>query len=81
MFQIVTEIQAKNVKIWIRGHGQKLKQAELLFLNATLRMDLFYNPTKYHLNILNGCRVMLRKQNVDARPSALLFAHPVTFII
>ena len=26
----------------------KRRQAELLFLHAALRVDLFYKPTKYH---------------------------------
>ena len=39
----------------------KPRLAELSFLHLTLRIDLFYNPTKYHLNILNGFSVMLRK--------------------
>ena len=29
-----------------------MKKAELSFLHATLRVDLFYSPTKYHLNNL-----------------------------
>ena len=33
---------------------KKWSQAELSLLHATRRIDQFYNPTKYHLNISNG---------------------------
>ena len=32
--------------------NRKRRYAELSFLYATLVIDLFYNPTKYHSNIL-----------------------------
>ena len=41
------------------------RQAELSFLCITLRIDLFYNPIKYHSNILNGFEVGLRKPIVE----------------
>ena len=52
----------------------KQREAELSFLYIALRVDLCYNPTKYHSNISNGFGVMLRKPTVDARPTA--FAPP-----
>ena len=53
-----------------RDMNRKQRQAELSFMFATLRIDLYYNPVKYHLNVSNGCGVMLRKPIVDARPAA-----------
>ena len=41
---------------------RKRRQAELSFLCMILHTDLFYNPTKCHLNISNGFGVMLRNQ-------------------
>ena len=41
------------------------RQAELPFLCMTLRIDLFYNPTMYHSNILKGFEVGLRKPIVE----------------
>ena len=46
---MVIDIQAGNkVNIWIRGHKQNMKKAELSVLHVTLSIDLFYNSTKYH---------------------------------
>ena len=45
----------------------------LSFLHAILRTDLFYNPTKYHRNISNGCGVMLRKPVVSPAADVHLF--------
>ena len=49
---------------------RKWRQAELSFLYVTLHTDLFYNLTKFYPNLSNGCRVMLQKPIVDARPNA-----------
>ena len=57
--ELHTEIQARNeVKITrgggVGGGGERdiirkcRSQADLLFLHTTLRIGLFYNPTKYH---------------------------------
>ena len=53
------------------------RRTELSLLYATVRIGLFYKPTKYHSNVLNGCGVMLWQPIVDAR----LTARPPTFII
>ena len=46
-----------------------MKISRVVILYPTLRVDVFYNPTKDHSNILNSFRVMLRKPIVDARPT------------
>ena len=56
---MVAQLRSRNeneVKIWNRGHNLKTKKkkkkkkekTELLFLHATLKIDLFFNLTKYH---------------------------------
>ena len=47
----------------------KGKKSRDFILAPAFRIDLFNNPTKYHLNISNDCRIMLRKLNIDARPT------------
>ena len=48
---------------------RKSGQAELSSLHATLHIDLLYNLTKYHLNISNGCGVMLWQWNLNTCPN------------
>ena len=49
---MVTELYSRNEnevkKIRSGDIIRKQRYAELLFLYATLRVDLFYKPTKYH---------------------------------
>ena len=50
--------------------------SRVVIIACALRINLFYNPTMLHLNIPNGCRVMLRKRNVRARPANRPAARP-----
>ena len=55
------------------------RQAELSFLCMTLCIDLFYNPSKYHLNhlnILSYFGVMLRKPIVEIYGSGDIISKP-----
>ena len=55
-------LQKPIVEIYRSGDIiMKPRLAELSFLHLTLRIDLFYNPTKYELKYFNGCGVMFQK--------------------
>ena len=52
---------------------RKRRKAELSFLFAALRADLFYYPSKYYKNISKGCGVKLRKRILTPGLSKQLF--------
>ena len=73
IFLMVMELYSRNeneVKIGSGDIIRKQRLAKLSFLYAALRVDLFYNFTKYRKYISNGSGVMLRKRIVDSRPPA-----------
>ena len=61
MYSLVTKMKKNGSGDIIR----KKRQAGLSFLYPTICIDLFYNPTKYHTNISNGCGVTAAQPPAD----------------